>query len=562
MISQTNFLQSLGWAVLNSLWQLALLWIIYQILTGIFKQAKPAAKSLLASSLLIIGFVWFIFTFISVYADTDKSSATGLLYSSTNKELSNWLQQSLPIASVIYLSLLLLPVLRFIRNYRYVQIIRHYGLSKLQVEWRMFVSKTAAQMGIKKPVHIWVSELVSSPVTIGFLKPVILVPVAAISHLTPQQLEAVLLHELSHIKRNDYFVNLIINLIQTILYFNPFVKAFVKIVEREREKSCDEMVLQFQYDSHEYASALLTLEKTSHVQKPLAIAAAGKKNDLLHRIETILGVKKKPVVSFNKLAGLFAGLLCIIALNALLIISKPSGNTTAVVYVDFSSPASMFSNDEMPADEPEVAEQPASITPVKKEEENKADEAEPLFSPEAATILASVNPEIISASLELAEQIPQPQLSKYQEQQVKEAIAASRKIIEDVQWKKVEKDIADVFSRREKDNLKATYEKELNKLDWQQWENKLRQAYAKVDWEKVNEQLSNAVSMVRIDSLQRVYTDAIGRLDMARQEMRENNISGIPDTDVTLSDIEKKRQDLLKLNNYLKSVRSKKIVRL
>ena len=106
----------------------------------------------------------------------------------------------------------------------------------------MFVKNLAAQMGIKKPVHVWISELVCSPVTIGYLKPIILVPLAAINHLTTQQLEAVLLHELSHIKRYDYLINLIINFIQTILYFNPLVKAFVKIIEREREKSCDEMV--------------------------------------------------------------------------------------------------------------------------------------------------------------------------------------------------------------------------------------------------------------------------------------------------------------------------------
>ncbi|MBL7749212.1 MAG: M56 family metallopeptidase, partial [Chitinophagaceae bacterium] len=321
MTGQANFLQSLGWAVLNSLWQLALLWVLYQVLTAVFKKISPATKSLLAAGLLISGFAWFMYTFITVLiagpAHTDTLTA-GIVAASANNELSTWLQQSLPVASVIYLILLLLPVLRFMRNYRYVQVIRQYGRSKLQVDWRMFVQRTAAQMGIRKKVNAWVSELVSSPVTIGFLKPVILVPLAAINHLSPQQLEAVLLHELSHIKRSDYLVNLIINFIQTILYFNPFVKAFVKIVEREREKSCDEMVLQFQYDSHDYASALLTLEKASQVQKPFAMAAAGKKNDLLHRIETIMGVQPKPSLSFNKLAGLFAGLLCIIALNALL----------------------------------------------------------------------------------------------------------------------------------------------------------------------------------------------------------------------------------------------------
>ncbi len=127
------------------------------------------------------------------------------------------------------------------------------------------------RMGIKKPVQHLDFGIGLLSCYHWFFKPVILVPLAAINHLTPQQLEAVLLHELSHIKRYDYLVNLIINFIQTILYFNPFVKAFVKIVEKEREKSCDDMVLQFQYDSHEYATALLMLEKTNHLHKPLIV---------------------------------------------------------------------------------------------------------------------------------------------------------------------------------------------------------------------------------------------------------------------------------------------------
>lgn len=564
MSSQANFLQSLGWAVLNSLWQLALLWVVYQLLTGLFRQAKPAAKSLLASSLLISGFAWFIYTFIIAFiaGSVEKQTlASGLLNTDINTELSAWLQRSLPVASIVYLALLLLPVLRFFRNYRYVQVIRKYGLSKLQVDWRIFVNRTAAQMGIKKPVLAWVSELVSSPVTIGFWRPVILVPLAAINHLTPQQLEAVLLHELSHIRRSDYLINLIINFIQTILYFNPFVKAFVKIVEREREKSCDEMVLQFQYDSHEYAAALLTLEKASQVQKPFAIAASGKKNDLLHRIETIMGVQQKPVLSFNKLAGLFAGLLCVIALNGLLIISKPAGNKASVAFTDLASPVNMFANDDV-ADAAPV-EEVVCADPATPNKTLATTTGQAIADPaeiEINSLPAIINPEIINASLDMAAQTPM--LNKYQEQQVREAIAASRKVLEEVQWKSVEKDIAEVFSRQEKERLRSTYEKELNKVDWKLWETKLRQAYDKVDWEKVNAQLSNAVTMVRMDSLQRVYADAISKIDMAKAEMAEYNQSAIPDTDITLKDLEQKREDLLKRNRYLKGVRTKKIVRL
>lgn len=565
MANQANFLQSLGWAVLNSLWQMALLWVVYQMITGILKHARPAAKSLLASFLLMSGFAWFLYTFFIAYAGAghrEGGLTAAILDTATSTDVSLWLRQSLPVASVIYLVLLVFPLLRFVRNFRYVQIIRRYGLSKMNVDWRIFVTKTAALMGIKRKVQTWVSELVSSPVTIGFWKPVILVPLAAINQLTPQQLEAVLLHEISHIRRSDYLVNLIINFIQTILYFNPFVKAFMKIVEREREKSCDEMVLQFQYDSHEYASALLTLEKTSHIQKPLAIAAAGKKNDLLHRVESILRIPQKPVLSFNKVAGLFAGLLCVIAVNTLLISTRPTaakGNTSVTAFADITSPSNQFTDnyntdsDVSPANAETDADKANQLTA-------KEIEVSSIPSGLEAYVAAAINPAIINASLEMAEQMPA--LNKQQELQVKQAIEASKKIIEDVKWKDLEKNIADVFSSKEKDILKSTYEKELNKLDWKLWETKLRQAYNQVDWEKINEQLSNAVSMVRVDSLHRVYSDAISKIDQARTEMMDNNISGIPDSDVTLKTLEQKRKDLLYINSLLKGVRTKKIVRL
>ncbi|HEV7780811.1 MAG TPA: M56 family metallopeptidase, partial [Chitinophagaceae bacterium] len=340
MTGQANFLQSLGWAVLNSLWQLALLWVVYQVITGLVRGIRSSTKSALASALLIGGFGWFLCTFFATYYDTRADQvilSASFMDAEGNHQLNEWLRQTLPVASVLYLVLLVIPFFHFIRNYRYVQVIRSYGLTRINVEWRLFVNRVASQMNIRKKVQIWISEFVSSPVTVGFLKPVILVPLAAVNHLTTQQLEAVLLHELSHIKRLDYFVNLVINFIQVILYFNPFVKAFVRIVEREREKSCDEMVLQFQYDSHEYATALLTLEKANHQGQALAIAAAGKKNDLLQRVELIMGVHKRSLISFSKLAGLMAGVLCVIALNALLLFSRPGNGSRAMEFTHLSS---------------------------------------------------------------------------------------------------------------------------------------------------------------------------------------------------------------------------------
>ncbi|MDP4265138.1 MAG: hypothetical protein Q8941_21600, partial [Bacteroidota bacterium] len=172
---QSNFLLALGWAVLNSLWQMAFLWVIYQAFSGLFRKAKASQKSLLATAMILTGFTWFVYTFFSILdANTpgDAMITSGFITLRANEQLNDWLNTMLPVASLLYLVLLVLPVFYFIRNYRYVQAIRQFELSKVDVEWRIFIKNVAARMGIKKPVHIWLSGIVTSPVTIGYLKPV------------------------------------------------------------------------------------------------------------------------------------------------------------------------------------------------------------------------------------------------------------------------------------------------------------------------------------------------------------------------------------------------------
>ncbi|HSC40501.1 MAG TPA: M56 family metallopeptidase, partial [Chitinophagaceae bacterium] len=149
-----------------------------------------------------------------------------------------------------------------------------------------------ALLGIEKTVRAVVSARVDTPQVIGFLKPIILVPLACINRLDTQQVEAVLLHELIHIKRNDYLVNLFVATAEILFFFNPFVKQLITAIRREREYSCDDMVLQFQYQPQQYASALLSLERERTGSVTLGIAAGGHgQKQLLARVQRIVGIK-------------------------------------------------------------------------------------------------------------------------------------------------------------------------------------------------------------------------------------------------------------------------------
>ena len=139
---------------------------------------------------------------------------------------------------------------------------------------------------------------------------------------------------------------------------------------------------------------------------------------------------------------------------------------------------------------------------------------------------------------------------------------ASKKVLESRQWKAFERSVGDVFTQKEKDQLKARYQKEMEKMDWDKFENNLRTVYDKVDWDAVNTQLSNAVNQVRIDSLTIVYTDAVVKLDQVRKDLIDNNLNAVPDSDMSLEKVQQKKLEIQRVLNKLQATRTKKIVHL
>jgi beta-lactamase regulating signal transducer with metallopeptidase domain len=572
LFGNSNFLQALGWAVINSLWQMAFLWIIFQLILS-FGVHRSSARSRLASLLLTAGFGWFVFTLISHWLiDPNAIKRSLIAIGSFETGNANWnekLNTFLPYASIAYLLVLFVPAIQFIRNYRFVQIIRRTGLSKCHVDLRIFIQRFAERMGIRKPVHIYISELITSPVTIGFLKPIILMPIAAINNLSSKQVEAILLHELAHIRRYDYFINLILNFIKTILYFNPFVKLFAKTVEREREKSCDEIVMQFEYDPHGYASALLTLERNNFMRQSIAVAASGQKNDLLHRIEKILGIEKRKTPDFQRLGGLLAGLVCIVGLNALFFFSSPVIDNHSFAVSTFSSPFYQLVSD---GNQSSTIERPVEnkkngtlIAPLAKRTVSEKKRIEPVVemtvAPEEHFVYSKPENENGFAQVDARVQLEKV-LSKAQEQQVKGAVEATRKVLAEGQWKQVEKNVADALTQIEKENLKEKYLTEVDKVNWQKLEEKLRLSYDQINWDKVNTQLSTAINNITLDSLTTVYNLALTDLNNAQTWMTENKVQSIPDTDVKLDELKLHKQLVEKQLQVIKAIKAKKIIHL
>jgi beta-lactamase regulating signal transducer with metallopeptidase domain len=298
LVTHSALLRALGWSLFNSLWQMALLWLFFTIFIRIFKTLSAHARHGLAVFLLCIGAAWSGLSFLNAWYDSDAlSPGLNVIFSNEAfagysgwNTIRDWFNKCLPYCSSIYLLFLTFLFARYLHHYIQSRRLRTSGLYKVQGELRIFVRETARRMGIGKEVGVWFSTLVDGPLTLGFLKPVILLPFTTVNNLSIPQVEAILLHELAHIRRNDYLLNLGVAFLETFFFFNPFVRMLIREVKREREHRCDDLVMQFRYEPHTYVSALLSLARSSsNKNQQLALAAAGENDQLLlRRVRRIL----------------------------------------------------------------------------------------------------------------------------------------------------------------------------------------------------------------------------------------------------------------------------------
>jgi beta-lactamase regulating signal transducer with metallopeptidase domain len=333
-ITHSPFLQALGYSIINSLWQFALLWLIYVSINTLFKLSSHQKYS---TGLLLqfLGFTWFTITFTFYFNqfsnlpnDYSLNQPYFLHIAHVNSEtvrerFLTWIIQTerlLPYLSISYLAFLIFSCCKWIKAYNYTFALRNKGLQKVEVTWRIFVQQISIQLGIKREVKIYLSEMVQTPLTIGFFKPLILLPLASINNLNAEQMEAVIMHELAHIKRCDYLFNLFLALIEITLFFNPFMLLISRHIKRERENCCDDWVLQYEYSATSYAYALLQISTSQSSSPILAMKAAEDKHILFNRIRRI--IEKKEISFFNYRYQLIAFIVMLTVLSSLALLSS------------------------------------------------------------------------------------------------------------------------------------------------------------------------------------------------------------------------------------------------
>lgn len=290
-----SILTALGWSLLDSFWQLAAVWTAYYFLTADNKRMSAAGKHNLAFMFVAIGSGWFVYSFIHLLNEPVTPIVPGFIPGA--QSVNRWI----PWLGLVYLFILIIRLVQYgLQSYT---LNKNKSAKSLSPVFQSFAERYARLIGISRRVQVYLSEMAETAVTSGFFKPWILLPATLVTRLSPQQLEAILVHELFHIRRNDYLINIFMYCFRSIFFFNPFAYLFFKAIARERELACDDGVLERDYPPVLYAEALYSLEKLRQPQPGLLIAADGNRPWLLmERIRRVLG---KPEIKKNRFNPLF-----------------------------------------------------------------------------------------------------------------------------------------------------------------------------------------------------------------------------------------------------------------
>ena len=341
-----NATHALGWALVHFLWQGAALAILLGVALALIRPTAARTRYTVAIVTLTAMLVAPVATTLRLYEPTVSSSSPTSLAAepSASPSPSPALRgsdagtKSLPLASASppnsaarftllrdrlepvlpwlvvawVLGVLILSV-RLAYGWITARRLRTRGTRDVSIALQNVLTRLATRLRVNRPVRLLESLLIEVPAVIGWLRPVVLVPASALTGLTPQQLEVLLAHELAHVRRYDYLVNLIQCVIETLLFYHPAVWWVSRRIREEREHCCDDLVVGLCGDPHLYVTALVGMERLRPATPRLALAATGGGGggSLLHRVRRLILPDAPRPEYFPRWAAGIAGMLAV-----------------------------------------------------------------------------------------------------------------------------------------------------------------------------------------------------------------------------------------------------------
>jgi uncharacterized protein (TIGR03435 family) len=326
ILSSQPWMDRLGWTLIHFLWQGLSIAVLYAAARrGVSRTSSANVRYLLACVALAAMMAAPLVTWelmpasgarpdaaYRIHSGSPAASTTNIattttapLSASVGATVSNVRsQQFLPWLVIVWLFGCAVFWMRLVGGWMVAVRMRSVQVRSAPPQWHETLRKLAERIGLSRPVRLLVSALVQVPTVVGWLRPVVLVPVGAFSGLPPEHLEALLLHELAHIRRHDYLVNILQSVAEALLFYHPAVWWVSSHIRAERELCCDDMAVSVSRDALTYARALAQLESYRLPGFTAAVAANG--GTLSGRIARLLG-QSQPAVR----TGLGPGVLTV-----------------------------------------------------------------------------------------------------------------------------------------------------------------------------------------------------------------------------------------------------------
>jgi beta-lactamase regulating signal transducer with metallopeptidase domain len=294
--------QTLGWTLIHFLWQGAALGLLAWLALLLMRGGSAKARYGLACAFLVLMVGAPVGTFLSIRAQPPAlagdlsvgvepvASVAAPVPPPLAQRVKATLAPSLPWFLAGWATGVLLLSTRFLGSWIRVQRLRRRSAVPVPAEWHLILSRLCRELKLARTVRLLQSAAVEVPTALGWLRPVILLPACALTGLAPLQLEAILAHELAHIRRDDFLVNLLQSLVEVLLFYHPAVWWLSDRIRAERELCCDDVAAELCGDPLILARALTDLEALRQplVPSPSRLTLAANGGSLMHRVRHLL----------------------------------------------------------------------------------------------------------------------------------------------------------------------------------------------------------------------------------------------------------------------------------
>lgn len=283
-------LNTLAWTLLHFLWQGALLAMVVAAAQRLLDSARArysvCAAVMLAMPLCAVATFCYLAPAAPLPAGPAPLFAAPASPAPVSAAMPPVSRDYLPWLAYAWMAGVLLLSLRLLGQWTLLQRYRHTAVRPVDPAWQRRLHQLSIRLRLPRAVRLYESAVADVPAVVGWLRPVILIPVSALTQLTPGQVEALLAHELAHIRRHDYVVNLLQSAVETLFFYHPAVWWVGRCMRQEREHCCDDVAVELCGDPVTYARALADLEQLRLHMPALAMAANG--GSLLHRIQRLV----------------------------------------------------------------------------------------------------------------------------------------------------------------------------------------------------------------------------------------------------------------------------------